>query len=160
MSCPQRVLMVCLGNICRSPLAEVVIRRKAKEMGLDDAFVFASAGTGDWHVGCGADRRAIAVAAEHGLDLRAHRARQVTSENFGEWDWFVAMDEANAAELLRMGVPRARLLRMRQFEPGGGGDVPDPYYGGPRGFEQVYRLLEDNAERIVRFLHEEKGGAS
>lgn len=147
-----RVLFVCLGNICRSPLAEVVMRAVARERGLQH-YRFASAGTGDWHVGGSADPRSSATALEHGLDLSSHRAQQITGDSVGGWDWFVAMDRENRRDLLRMGVTADRLLLMRQFEEGNPElDVPDPYYGGPDGFEHAYRMLTANAEKLLDYL--------
>jgi len=146
------VLFVCLGNICRSPLAEVIVKAAAEKRGLRH-YHFESAGTGNWHVGGPADVRSTAKACAYGLDLRAHRAQQITARNCGDWDWLVAMDAENRGELLCMGVPESQILMMRQFEnsphiP----DVPDPYYGGPDGFEHAYRMLADNAERLLDFL--------
>jgi|UPI000361FAC7 protein-tyrosine phosphatase len=151
----QRVLAVCLGNICRSPLAEVLLREQAKRMGLDSRFEFASAGTGDWHVGGCADPRTIATAARHGVDLTSHRASQITVRNWQSWDWFVAMDDNNYRDVLAMGVPKERLLLMRQFEAGSGQAVPDPYYGGADGFETVWQLLESNAVAVMQYLGDE-----
>jgi len=147
-----RILFVCLGNICRSPLAEVIVKSVALRRGLNH-YHFESAGTGSWHVGGSADRRSSAKAREYGLDLSAHRAKQITAENCHLWDWVVAMDADNRRELIRMGVPEDRLLMMRQFEhavhtP----DVPDPYYGGPDGFEHAYRMLAENAEGLLDYL--------
>jgi protein-tyrosine phosphatase len=152
---PTRVLFVCLGNICRSPLAEAVVRARAVRRGLDDRFVFASAGTGDWHVGCPADRRSVAIARRFGLGLDRHRARQITAEGINAWDWFVAMDASNRMDLLAMGAPASRVLMMRRFEgvePAP--DVPDPYYGGESGFERVFRLLEANADPLLDHMVE------
>ncbi len=152
---PTRVLFVCLGNICRSPLAEAVVRARAIQRGVDNRFTFASAGTGDWHIGCPADRRSAATARRFGLNLDHHRAQQITAEGIGAWDWFVAMDANNRLDLLDLGAPETRLLMMRQFEglePAP--DVPDPYYGGERGFEHVFRLLEANADPLLDFLLE------
>ncbi len=153
---PARVLFVCLGNICRSPLAEAVVRARAIERNLDDRLALASAGTGDWHVGCGADRRSAATARRYGLDLSGHRARQITADGIADWDWFVAMDASNRMDLLDMGAPGGRVLMMRQFEVGGdpglAPDVPDPYYGGGDGFELVFRLLEANADPLLDYL--------
>jgi len=147
-----RVLFVCLGNICRSPLAEVIVRAAAEKRGLRH-YHFESAGTGNWHVGGAADPRSAAKAREYGLDLSGHRAQQISAQNCSGWDWLIAMDAENRRELLRMGVPESRLLMMRQFEnstyiP----DVPDPYYGGPDGFEHAYQMLAANAERLLDFL--------
>jgi len=152
-----RVLMVCLGNICRSPLAEVVMRDVAARRGMADRFHFASAGTGDWHVGGGADPRSAATAKRHGLDLSRHSAQRVHRGNVAQWDWLVAMDHDNHANLLRMGANPSRLLMMRQFE-GEPVDhhailpVPDPYYGGPEGFEDAFAMLTDNANRLLDHL--------
>ncbi|RMH49839.1 MAG: low molecular weight phosphotyrosine protein phosphatase [Zetaproteobacteria bacterium] len=151
----MRVLFVCLGNICRSPLAEAIARRQAEEMGVADRFHFASAGTGDWHVGCGADPRSAATAQRFGLDLSHHRAQQITAAEIADWDWLIAMDRANRQQLLAMGAPPERVWMMRRFEaPDGNGmeDVPDPYYGGPEGFVLMYRLLRDNAHAIIEAL--------
>lgn len=153
---PVRVLFVCLGNICRSPLAEVVVRDRAEKRGLNGTFLFESAGTGSWHVGHGADPRSAQTAGEYGLDLSRHRAQQITTANVGEWDWFVAMDGYNHGDLLDMGVPSERLLLMRQFEPGHVTvpDVPDPYYGGPDGFDNAYHMLCENADRLLDYLEQ------
>jgi len=151
---PVRVLFVCLGNICRSPLAEVVVRERAARRGLDGRFHFASAGTGSWHVGNEADHRSAQTATQYGLDLSNHRARQITAAKVGDWEWFVAMDASNRCDLLDMGVPEERLLLMRQFEPGleEVPDVPDPYYGGPDGFDKAYHMLCENADRLLDYL--------
>jgi protein-tyrosine phosphatase len=152
----NRVLFVCLGNICRSPLAEVVVCEVARKRRLDD-YHFESAGTGSWHVGGPADPRSAAKAKEYGLDLSDHRARQITSLNYSNWDWLVAMDAENRANLLQMGVPQSRLLMMRQFENDGRTpDVPDPYFGGPNGFEDAYLMLAANAEKLLDFLESRK----
>ncbi|MDX8401838.1 MAG: low molecular weight protein-tyrosine-phosphatase [Mariprofundaceae bacterium] len=153
---PTRVLMVCLGNICRSPLAEAILRDLVAERGLTPYYHIASAGTGDWHVGSGADPRSAATARRHGLDLGGHVARQITAAGIDDWDWFVAMDASNRLDLLQMGTPEERVLLMRQFEAGCAPeyapDVPDPYYGGPDGFEIVWRMLRDNARGLLDFL--------
>lgn len=152
-----KVLFVCLGNICRSPLAEVVVAGQAEKRGLHETFYFASAGTGSWHIGHGADHRSAQTATAHGLDLSNHQAQQITAAKVDQWDWFVAMDQSNFSDLLSMGVPKDRLLLMRQFEPGFDRipDVPDPYYGGPDGFENAYRMLCDNANRLLDQLIEQ-----
>ncbi|MCF7821639.1 MAG: low molecular weight phosphotyrosine protein phosphatase [Mariprofundaceae bacterium] len=150
------VLFVCLGNICRSPLAEVVVRDRATMRGLGNLFTFASAGTGSWHIGKGADQRSAETARKYGLDLSHHAARQITAGTVDHWQWFVAMDHDNRTDLISMGVPEDRLLLMRQFEPGleNAPDVPDPYYGGDDGFEDAYRMLCENADRLLDYLEE------
>jgi protein-tyrosine phosphatase len=154
MSDATRVLFVCLGNICRSPLAEVVVRDRALARGLAGQFRFASAGTGDWHIGKGADPRSAETAHRYGHDLSGHRARQITAAGIGDWQWFVAMDADNHADLLAMGAPDACVLMMRRFEAGDSAirDVPDPYYGGPQGFDRVHAMLSANADPLLDFL--------
>lgn len=152
-----RLLFVCLGNICRSPLAEVIVKAAAMERGLGHYHI-ESAGTGSWHVGGPADPRSAAKAREKGLDLSGHKAQQITSHNIDQWDWFVAMDGANQSDLLRMGAPESRILLMRQFEMEGMAtpDVPDPYYGGPDGFEDAYLMLQRNARSLLEHLEEQR----
>jgi len=151
---PVRILFVCLGNICRSPLAEIVVRAAAQQRS-PGRYYFASAGTGNWHVGGPADPRSAATALEHSLDLSSHRAQQITPANVDGWDWFIAMDCENRRDLLSMGVSADHLLLMRQFEDDRLElDVPDPYYGGPDGFEYAYQMLAANTERLLDFLEE------
>jgi len=150
-----RVLFVCLGNICRSPLAEVVVKSVAKQRNLEE-YHFESAGTGDWHIGKPADPRSAAKAQEKGLDLSRHSAQQITSRNCNSWDWLIAMDADNRSNLLRMGVPESRILMMRQFENKDDiADVPDPYYGGAHGFEDAYQMLVANAEALLDHLEQQ-----
>lgn len=151
-----RILFVCLGNICRSPLAEVVVCDRADRRGLDSMFHFESAGTGSWHVGNGADHRSAQTASKHGLDLSSHAAQQITAYNVDSWDWFIAMDRDNHSDLLAMGVPKERVLMMRQFETNDDliPDVPDPYYGGPDGFENAYLMLCENADKLLDYLEQ------
>lgn len=153
----QKVVFVCLGNICRSPQAEYIVRLAAEKQGVT-AFEYASAGTGSWHVGSGADRRSQAKANEHDIDMCDHRAQQITARNWQQWDWFVAMDRNNAMDLLDMGVPEARILMMRQGETGfeHDPDVPDPYYGAGDGFETVFQILQNNADSILSILLEKQ----
>jgi len=150
---PLRVLFVCLGNICRSPLAEVIARQVAEQLEIADRFHFESAGTGNWHVGRGADPRSVATAQQFGLDLSGHRAQQVTAATIADWQWLIAMDHCNYQELLALGASPARVWKMRRFDIEGG-DVPDPYYGGPDGFALMYRLLRDNAKPLLQQILE------
>ena len=138
-----RILFVCLGNICRSPLAEAVAARDFARAGLDIAV--ASAGTGDWHVGGPADPRALAVARAHGYTLDAHRARQVVIDDFNRYDWLLAMDRANLAALraLRPTDAPARVsLLLDAAGIDAEGEVPDPYFGDDTGFDDVLNLLQ------------------
>jgi protein-tyrosine phosphatase len=143
----MRILFVCMGNICRSPTAEGVMRRLLREEGLEDAVELESAGTGGWHAGEPPDARAAEAAARRGIALDG-AARQVTADDFERFDLLVAMDRENLRELLAIapsdeGAEKVRLLR--EFDPAsadaGDLDVPDPYYGGERGFERVLDLV-------------------
>ncbi len=143
------VLFVCLGNICRSPLAEGVFMAAAESRGLASRFDADSAGTAAYHSGEPPDPRTTAVAAHHGVHLTSV-ARQVTRRDFERFDLVVAMDRSNRRSLERLrghrpgpGSDAARIVMMRDFDPDpGSADVPDPYYGGAEGFERVYRILE------------------
>jgi len=145
----RRVLFVCLGNICRSPLAEGVMRHLAEASGV--ALGIDSAGTGAWHAGEAPDRRSREVARRHGVSLDGQRARQVELEDFHRFDLIVAMDADNLADLEAMRPEHAevRLARLRDWDPEGSGDVPDPYYGGAQGFEDVYRMVERSCAALL-----------
>lgn len=139
-----KVLFVCMGNICRSPTAEAVFRKYVQTARLDGRITIDSAGTGDWHVGKSPDQRACQAAARRGYDLSSLKARQVTVEDFQRFDLILAMDQDNL-ERLKAQQPsesRAELdLFLRRY--GLGEDaVPDPYFGGDAGFEQVLDLVE------------------
>ena len=153
----HRVLFVCLGNICRSPTAEVVLRTRALRAGMQHRIQVASAGTGDWHVGMPPDRRAIAHAAKRGYDLSPVRARQVTAEDFERFDWILAMDQSVLRELksLQPSSFTGRLGRFLDFAPHTGlRDVPDPYYGGASHFERVLDLVEHASDGLLAHLFE------
>jgi len=153
MNQPLRVLFVCLGNICRSPLAEVVVRGEAEKQGIAHLFHFESAGTGSWHVGGGADPRSAAKALEKGLSLEHHRAQQITRQQIHDWDIFIAMDSDNRRNLIALGAQPEQVLMMRGFEgKTPAPDVPDPYYGGADGFEDAYRMLKTNAQGLLAHL--------
>jgi protein-tyrosine phosphatase len=142
-----RVCFVCLGNICRSPTAEAVMKHLVREAGLTAAIQIESAGTGDWHVGEPRDRRSQATAAARGVPL-AGRAQQFTAADFERFDHVVAMDRSNLENLRNMApsaAARAKLSLLRSFEADPGGsdsDVPDPYYGGARGFDEVFDICQ------------------
>ncbi|AYF87299.1 low molecular weight phosphotyrosine protein phosphatase [Pseudomonas sp. DY-1] len=147
----MRVLFVCLGNICRSPTAEGVLRHKLREAGLAERVWVDSAGTGDWHVGKAPDARTRVAAQRRGYDLSQQRARQVGRGDFGDFDLILAMDENNLANLRRLcpGDSTAKLdlfLRRYQLELD---EVPDPYYGGEEGFEQVLDLVERACDALI-----------
>ena len=147
-----RVLMVCLGNICRSPTAEAMLRRKVHEAGLDDRIEVDSAGTADYHVDSQPDRRAIAHGERRGLEMRRLRGRQVSREDFDRFDHVLAMDEDNLMNLrrLRPHGSHAKVALLLSYAPEGGArEVPDPYYGGPEGFETVLDLVEVAADGFI-----------
>ena len=155
------VLFVCLGNICRSPLAEGVFRHILDQEGVSDRFRVDSAGTGGWHVGESPDHRSVRSAATHGVILTGH-SRQIQPEDFQSFDYIVAMDQSNLSHLQRYreGVGGgAALYLLREFDPEGGpgAEVPDPYYGGPNGFEEVYEMVERSCRELLHHVLEEHG---
>ncbi len=166
---PYRVCLVCLGNICRSPMAETVLRAALAEAGLDGAVTVDSAGTGDWHVGDPMYRPARAALARRGYDGSAHRARQVQPSWLAGRDLVLAMDASNLAALRRLAGPAGR-DRIRLFgEVGGldgagaGAEIPDPYGGDDADFDHVLDLLGAAAPvvaaRLTRLLQPERPGA-
>jgi len=141
----ESVLFVCLGNICRSPIAEGVFRRMMDEKGMSGAIRIDSAGTSGFHQGALPDSRSMEVCKAHGLDISGQRSRRVVDADFTRFDLIVAMDRSNEADLkARAGEgSSARIVRLLEYSPDGPADVPDPYYGGDQGFEQVYGLVTD-----------------
>ncbi len=134
-----QILVVCLGNICRSPTAEAVLRAKLDAAGLADRVIVDSAGTGSWHIGSPPDSRSQRHAAKRGYDLSALRGRQVTEADFHRFDFILAMDGDNLADLQRLAPDGKLRAEVRLFADD---DVPDPYSGGAAGFEQVLDLVE------------------
>ncbi|HEX7338464.1 MAG TPA: low molecular weight protein-tyrosine-phosphatase [Rhodanobacteraceae bacterium] len=150
---PQGVLFVCLGNICRSPTVEAVARAEFARAGLD--VPVASCGTGDWHVGQGADPRAVKACADAGYDLSAHRARQLTADDFARCRWVLGMDAANLAGLLKAcpAMHRSRVglfLEVSRAAPPR--ELPDPYYGTADDFAQVVMLAQRGVQGLIRRL--------
>ncbi|HEX7053730.1 MAG TPA: low molecular weight protein-tyrosine-phosphatase [Burkholderiales bacterium] len=139
-----KVLFVCTGNICRSPTAEGVLRHLARSEGLE--IHVESRGTHDYHVGQPPDRRAQRHARRRGYDLSAQRARQLAKDDFASFDLIVAMDRGHLRLLERL-CPGEHRAKLRLFVPGD--DVPDPYYGGPDGFEAVLDLVEEGCRRLL-----------
>lgn len=151
-----RIELVCLGNICRSPMAHVVLEERLAEAGLDEWVEVASSGTGDWHVGDPMDRRAAATLTAAGYDATRHRARHHDPAH--DADLCLAMDDSNLADL---GGRTDRVRKFRDFDPlahspEGGSDVPDPYYGGADGFEEVLAMVERTASAIVDDLRRQR----
>jgi len=145
---PKRVLFVCSGNICRSPLGEAIFRQQAEEAGLGERFFVDSAGTHGWHEGEPADPRARRVGQRHGVKVTS-LARPVVDGDFPAFDVIVAMDRGHFREL-RARCPPALRERIRLMREGdGGGDVPDPYYDGEEAFEHVYEMLVGCCQRLL-----------
>ena len=149
-----RVAVVCLGNICRSPMAAVVLGDRVERAGLADVVEVDSSGTGDWHVGNPMDRRAAAALTARGYDASRHRAQQFHAGWFDEHDLILVMDADNHADVTALG-PADRVRMFRDFDPlahDGDRDVPDPYYGGDDGFETVLGIVERTCDALVEAL--------
>ena len=154
---PYRIAVVCLGNICRSPIGQVVLTDRIARSGLDDRVEVVSAGTGSWHVGEAMDRRAATVLTAHGYDGSGHRGTQFEPHWYDECDLVLAMDQNNLADLhdLAPGGECSRLRMFRDFDPRAtetDRDVPDPYFGGDDGFTAVLITVERTAEALVTAL--------
>ncbi|WP_333809994.1 low molecular weight protein-tyrosine-phosphatase [Flavobacterium sp.] len=150
-----KILMVCLGNICRSPLAEGIMRSK-----LSDDFIVDSAGTGGWHAGELPDKRSIATAKNRGLDITNQRARKFTKNDFETFDYIFVMDNSNYKDVLALAPneeakSKVKLI-LNEIFPNENVDVPDPYYGGQDGFENVFDMLDKACEEIARKLIQTK----
>jgi protein-tyrosine phosphatase len=147
-----RIGLVCLGNICRSPMAEVVLTSLVEQAGLGATVEVVSSGTGDWHVGDPMDRRAAATLTAHGYDASKHRAQQFRSSWLEDCDVVLAMDAANLADV--GGAYDGRVMLFRDLDPRAGDDrdVPDPYYGDDDGFEHVLGIVRRTSSEIVRQL--------
>ncbi|QKP78667.1 low molecular weight phosphotyrosine protein phosphatase [Methyloligella sp. GL2] len=151
----HKLLFVCLGNICRSPMAEGVFRAVVQREGLIDRFELDSAGMGSWHVGQAPDTRAQAAAAGRGLDISGQAARQVALGDFDYFDMLLAMDESNFEELTQL-APAAQQHKVRQFldfaPHAGTRDVPDPFFGEAEGFDHALDLIEQASEGLLTSL--------
>ena len=146
-----QILMVCLGNICRSPLAEGIFRELITARGLDGRYQVDSAGTGGWHVGNSPHMGSQNIALAHGIDISSQRSRKVTPVELANWDWIIAMDASNRRNLIAMGAPAERTRLLLSFiPPGYERDVPDPYYEG--GFDRVFDLVQDGCQHLLDFL--------
>jgi protein-tyrosine phosphatase len=158
-----RVTCVCLGNICRSPMAEAVLRHRLGEAGLTDEVAVDSAGTGAWHEGDDADPRALAALTAAGYHLD-HTGRQFQADWFAESDLILAMDAENLANLRNLaatyGHDAAHVRLFRSFDPAAppGAEVPDPYFGGSDGFRTVLDMLERAADGVMAFVDDELAG--
>jgi protein-tyrosine phosphatase len=147
-----RVLTICTGNICRSPLAECVLRHKAVQRGVKHHLHIDSAGIGDWHTGESPDTRACAVAQRHGVSMTG-TARMLTSSDLAHFDLLVCMDHSHKAHALAMGADPSKVRLLRTFDPDARtDDVPDPYYGGAEGFEGVFQMIDSACDHLLNYL--------
>ena len=149
-----KILMVCLGNICRSPLAEGILASKLPK----DKFLVDSAGTGNWHVGKQPDSRSIATAKKNGLDISSQKGKHFTPQHFEEFDYIYVMDGSNYDDLLFLAKTddhKKKVSRiLDELFPGDNVDVPDPYYGLQNGFDMVYEMLDEATDLLAKKLIE------
>ena len=147
---PVKILMVCLGNICRSPLAEGILRSK-----LDSNFIIDSAGTGGWHAGESPDQRSIETAKQNNIDISHQKARKFSIADFDSFDYIYVMDQSNYKDVINLAPNKAAKAKVALIL-GDSKEVPDPYYGGQEGFENVYYLLDQACEEIAKNLSSKK----
>lgn len=151
----KKILFVCLGNICRSQMAEAIFRNMITNAGREADFFIDSAGTSSCNQGRPADYRAAAELARHGLSTQ-HKARQVEAEDFDNFDYILAMDSDNYETLMWMAGDnengKKKVMMFRDFDPDGSGSVPDPYYGGREGFENVFKMCERTCCSLLKKL--------
>lgn len=147
---PVKILMVCLGNICRSPLAEGILRSK-----LDSNFIIDSAGTGGWHAGESPDQRSIETAKQNNIDISNQKARKFSIADFDLFDYIYVMDQSNYKDVINLAPNKVAKAKVALIL-GDSKEVPDPYYGGQEGFENVYYLLDQACEEIAKNLSSKK----
>lgn len=151
---PIKILMVCLGNICRSPLAEGILASKLPK----NKFTVDSAGTGSWHIGHQPDERSIAIAKKNNLDISQQKGRQFTTNDFDDFDYIYVMDTSNYWDVTKLSINQVQKdkvqLILNELFPNENVDVPDPYYGTPNGFETVYKMLDQACDVIAKKLIE------
>lgn len=148
-----RVLFVCLGNICRSPLGAAILKKKVKDQGMDSWVEVDSCGTSNYHIGDNADPRTIANAKMHGVPIE-HCARQLAVDDLESFDFIFAMDKSNYQNILRLsnGKAQKNVRMMREFDPLGKGEVPDPYHGGEKDFQEVFDILDRSTDGFIDHL--------
>lgn len=148
----MKVLFVCLGNICRSPLAEAIFNHKIRELNLSHHFSADSCGTGNYHIGDQPDPRTIKTAEKNGVEIW-HQARQFATADLDEFDFLFAMDQQNLKGILRLAETdkhNHKIKLMREFDPQGPGDVPDPYYGTLHDFQFVFEMLDRTLDEFIK----------
>lgn len=156
----KRILMVCLGNICRSPMAKAILKKKLRERNITWVEVD-SAGTSNYHIGGQADYRTLESGKKHGIDLSSHRARQFTPDDLWVFDRIYAMDIENFSDIVRLAsnteqIKKVQLI-LNELQPGSNLSVPDPWFGGERDFEKVFFMLDQACEVIIdKLILEEK----
>ncbi|WP_082930557.1 low molecular weight protein-tyrosine-phosphatase [Rhizobium bangladeshense] len=154
------ILFVCMGNICRSPLAEGIFSHLVAEAGLNGCFTIGSAGTGGWHDGEPPDWRSVAIARSHGIDISGQRARRIQPQDFRDFGLILATDRDNMAALGRIAPDGANIGLFGDTALGTGENIPDPYYGGPDGFELVYTRLLTGCSSLLGTLGAERPSCS
>jgi len=149
---PVKILMVCLGNICRSPLAEGILASKLPK----DKFTVDSAGTGSWHIGHYPDERSVAVAKKNKLDISRQKGRQFTTSDFEAFDYIYVMDNSNFNDVVKLSKNQYQKnkvqLILNEIFPNENVDVPDPYFGLPNGFNTIYKMLDEACDEIAKKL--------
>lgn len=150
----MKILFVCLGNICRSPLAAAIFNHKVKALKLDHLLQSDSCGTGNYHIGGAADDRSIAVARKNGIEIQ-HVVRQLTIDDLVAFDHIIAMDNNNLTNIKRLPSDTEnfdKVKLMRDYDPHGKGNVPDPYYGTEKDFKEVYDILDRSMDSFIDYL--------
>lgn len=153
----KKILFVCLGNICRSPQAEAIFNHKIKEKRLAQVYQGDSCGTSNYHIGCTPDHRTIQNSLKNGVPIY-HAARQLTDQDLVNFDLILAMDESNYDNILRLPSAPAnhhKIKLMREFDPQERGDVPDPYYGGEKDFQEVFDILDRSIGNMITSIHQD-----
>lgn len=147
----MKVLFVCLGNICRSPLAEAIFKHKTQKMGLADMFLADSCGTANYHIGHSPDPRTVNNARRNGVEI-VHRGRQLSKRDLSDFEWVFAMDKANLEVILSLAqseAERSKIKLIRDFDPVNSGNVPDPYYGTEDDFQEVFQILDRSIDNLL-----------